>query len=157
NNLHNNMVIDRNDKDLYDGYLDYWNDLQAHHEDLHYYRAAEGRNTIAYFFPRAAGDTITNILARVRCTSTSKIRITMGYWDEGRADIADALVHLEHAGCDIKVNMRVPGKGSSAAIIRKLRDGHISVAEYPSQHGTNIHSKYLLIDSEYETNGHRTP
>jgi phosphatidylserine/phosphatidylglycerophosphate/cardiolipin synthase-like enzyme len=89
----------------------------------------------------------------VKCTASSTIRVTMAFWDDGRADIADKLVALAADHCDVRVNMRNASTGSSAAIIKTLRDGHVDVATYPSDHGTNIHSKYLLIDSQFLTDG----
>jgi phosphatidylserine/phosphatidylglycerophosphate/cardiolipin synthase-like enzyme len=151
--LHNNLVISRNDPALYSAYFSYFADLKAHKENLDYYRSEAGDHTIAYFFPRAEGDTIVNVLDRVKCTNNSKVRVTMAFFTSGRTSIADKLVSLKHAGCDVAVNMRKVGKGSDAAIIDLLRSGKVSVGLYPDGAGSNIHSKYLLIDSQYETNG----
>ncbi|HEX2686451.1 MAG TPA: phospholipase D-like domain-containing protein [Kofleriaceae bacterium] len=150
--LHNNLVISRNDKDLYDGYVRYWKALQQHHENLNYYRSVTGAHTIAYFFPRAQGDTIVSVLDKVKCTSASKIRVAMAFFTDSREQIAARLVQLRSRGCDVQVVMRKAGENSSAGIIKKLRDGHIKVGLYPDAHA-NIHSKYLLIDSEYDTQG----
>lgn len=48
--------------------------------------------------------------------------------------------------------MRKAGPELSAKIIKALKDGHIKVGLYPDAHA-NIHSKYLLIDSTYDTVG----
>src|ERR1700689_1174092 len=48
------------------------------------------------------------------------------------------------------------GTGVSATVISELKSAGIKVGEYPSQHGTNIHSKYLLIDSDYDTSDGRS-
>ncbi len=152
-NLHNNLVISRNDEALYAGYLQTWTALKKHTKNLNYYRSVDGAHTIAYFYPRASGDTITSVLDNVKCSSTSKIRVTMAFFTDGRKAIAASLAHLKHLGCDVQVLMRKAGPESSAAIIKTLKDGHIKVGLYPDTHGSNIHSKYLLIDSLYDTKG----
>jgi hypothetical protein len=151
--LHNNLVVSRNDKALYDGYVTYFAALQAHHKDLDYYRHVDGDQTIAYMFPRAEGDTITSVLDNVHCTSSSKIRITMAMWSDGRMDIVDGLRRLVDDHCDVRVNTRRAGTNVPAKIIDALKQAGVKVFEYPDQHGTNIHSKYLLIDSDYATAG----
>jgi PLD-like domain len=149
--LHNNLVISRGDKALYDGYVTYYDALEARHENLDYYRHFDGDHAIAYMFPRAEGDTITSILDNVHCTKTSIVRITMAFWDDYRMDIVDGLRDLVKHGCDVRVNMRKAGTNVSASVIANLKSAGVKVGEYPDQHGANIHSKYLLIDSDYET------
>jgi hypothetical protein len=147
--LHNNLVISRGDKALYDGYVGYFDDLQRRVEDLDFYHHVDGDHAIAYMFPRAEGDTITSILGNVRCTPSSTIRITMAFWTDARMDIVESLHALVKQGCDVRVNMRRAGVQSSAKVISTLGSDGVEVGEYPSGHGTNIHSKYLLIDSDY--------
>ncbi|HEX4453494.1 MAG TPA: phospholipase D-like domain-containing protein [Kofleriaceae bacterium] len=154
--LHNNLVISRGDKALYDGYVTYFDALEARHENLDYYRHFDGDHTIAYMFPRAEGDTITSILGNVHCTKSSIVRITMAFWDDYRIGIVDGLKDLVKAGCDVRVNMRKAGTNVSATVISALKSAGVKVGEYPSQHGTNIHSKYLLIDSDYDTTNGRS-
>ncbi len=156
--LHNNMVIDRNDPDLYAGYLDYFHDLQQKQEHLNYYRTSDGDHTIAYFFPRKDGDTIVSVLSKVHCTADSKIRVAMAFWDTGRIAIADKLVELAGKGCDVGINMRDVATGSSSKVLAEFAGvKNLTVRTYPSQHGTNIHSKYLLIDAKYDTVGQSQP
>ncbi len=150
--LHNNLVIVRNDAALYKGYLSYFNSLKARHLNLDYYRSKPGdHNVIAYFFPRAQGDTIMSVLDKVKCTSNSKIRVAMAFFTDGRKAVATKLGQLQHAGCDVRVVMRKAGPSSSANMIKILKDAHVKVGLFPTNHGTNIHSKYLLIDSAYLT------
>lgn len=151
--LHNNLVISRNDKALYDGYVQTWNALKARKQNLDFYRSVSGAHTIAYFYPRAEGDTILSVLNNVKCTSSSKIRVAMAFFTDGRTAIADKLVSLKKAGCDVRVVMRKAGENSSANIIKKLKAGKVVVGLYPDAKGSNIHSKYLLIDSKYDTKG----
>lgn len=151
--LHNNLIVSRNDKALYDGYVKTWNALKARKQNLDFYRSISGAHTIAYFYPRAEGDTILSVLGNVKCASTSKIRVAMAFFTDGRTAIADKLVSLKKAGCDVQVVMRKAGENSSAKIIKKLVDGKVKVGLYPDAKGSNIHSKYLLIDSKYDTKG----
>ncbi|MFT3694307.1 MAG: phospholipase D-like domain-containing protein [Kofleriaceae bacterium] len=155
--LHNALVIARENPDLYDGYVSYFNDLKKKKLDLNYYRSVHGDKTIGYFFPRNdGGDTIVSVLKNVRCTSASHIRIAMAFWE--RTAVANELVTLQKKGCDVRVNMRHAGKDVSQGIINTLKNGGVNVALYPDQHGANIHSKYLVIDSNYttsESSGHR--
>ncbi|HEY1551072.1 MAG TPA: phospholipase D-like domain-containing protein [Kofleriaceae bacterium] len=153
--LHNNLVISRGDKALYDGYVTYFDALEAKKENLDYYRHFDGDHTIAYMFPRAEGDTITSILDNVHCTKSSIVRITMAFWDDYRIGIVGGLKDLVKAGCDVRVNMRKAGTNVSATVISELKAAGVKVGEYPSEHGTNIHSKYLLIDSDYDTSNGR--
>jgi HKD family nuclease len=148
--LHNNLVISRGDKKLYDDYITYFDALKRQHENLDYDKDFDGNHTIAYMFPRET-DTIVNILGNVRCTSSSTIRITMAFWTDDRMDIVRSLHDLVGKGCDVRVNMRKAGTNSSANVIADLKRDGIKVGNYPSNNGVNIHSKYLLIDSEYET------
>lgn len=151
--LHNNMIVARDDKDLYEGYLAYWRDMAAQKENLDYYRHADGKHTIAYFFPRAEGDTVISVLDKVKCDGGGKIRIAMAFWNTARIAIADRLIELQSEGCDVRVLTR--GKATAVAtqeeVVAKLRAGHIKVGLYPSEHGTDIHSKYMLIDAKYDT------
>ncbi len=151
--LHNALVISRGDEDLYNAYVGYFNDLKKHVEHLDYYRSERGSHTIAYQFPRKAGDTIVSILDNVHCTSNSHIYIAMAFFTSDRSAIADQLVAKKHAGCDVRVNMRHAGTNVSQSIITKLVNGGVNVGLYPAGHGTNIHSKYLIVDSAYATNG----
>lgn len=152
--LHNNVIISRDDADLYAGYLAYWRDLAAQTLDLNYYRHVDGTRTIAYFFPRNdGGDTVESVLENVVPTSTCEIRITMAFWNEARKGIATKLVGLHKAGCDVRVLTRdeTTGVAGQDAIIHQLRAGHIKVGIYPTAGGSNIHSKYMTIDAQYAT------
>ncbi|HEY1549813.1 MAG TPA: phospholipase D-like domain-containing protein [Kofleriaceae bacterium] len=155
--LHNNMVIDRDDPQLYTGYVAYWEQMKKHapdaDPDLDFYTTVDGDHTIAYFFPRETGDTIVSVLDHVKCTSASTLRIAMAFWDDGRIAIANKLGDLEDHGCDVRVLMRHAGPQDSQTVIDTLRKHHIPVGLYPDQHDANIHSKYMAIDSKYDTGG----
>ncbi|MEO8878254.1 MAG: phospholipase D-like domain-containing protein [Polyangiaceae bacterium] len=153
NRLHNNLVIVRQDDALYAGYKSYFSDLAAQVENLSYYTTVTGDyHTIAYEYPRSDGDTILTILGNVQCTAgVSNIRVTMAFFTAARSAIATSLVNLQNQGCDVRVNMREAGLDSDQSIITTLKNGGVSVGLYPAEHGNDIHSKYLLIDSPYQT------
>ncbi|MFT3694306.1 MAG: phospholipase D-like domain-containing protein [Kofleriaceae bacterium] len=162
--LHNNSVISRGDRKLYNDYVAYFADLAAHQEDLNYYRIASGDHTIAYHFPRGDGltgddhDTVANILDKVRCNGASHhtVYVTMAYWHD-RPQIDDRLVALKRAGCDVRINMRHGGtKGVSKATADRFVANHLDVAFYPTDGGTNIHSKILIVDAIFGDDGDRS-
>ena len=131
-------------------FLENFDALEAHHENLDYYRHFDGDHAIAYMFPRAEGDTITSVLGNVHCTRSSIVRITMAFWDDYRIDIVSGLRELVKAGCDVRVNMRKAGTNVSATVISELKAAGVKVGEYPSQHGTNIHAPSgLILGDEY--------
>lgn len=151
--LHNALVISRNDKDLYNGYVHYWGDLAKREKHLNYYRSIDGDHTIAYFFPRNdGGDTVVSVLNKVKCTKShhGTIRVAMAFFS--RTEVASKLGELAaNPYCDVQVAIR---KGAdTSASVRKVLKAHkrLGYHEYPSAKGTNIHSKYLLIDALYDT------
>jgi phosphatidylserine/phosphatidylglycerophosphate/cardiolipin synthase-like enzyme len=149
--MHNNAVVVRGDKALYDGYVSYFGDLRRRDFNLNYYREIAGEKVVAYLSPRASGDTIISVLDNVRCRrGESKIRLAMAFFSEGRDEIAGRLVSLRQKGCDVSVVLRDGGPGSSQSIVRQLRKGGVEVSLYPVSSGNNVHSKYLLIDSPYQ-------
>ncbi len=150
---HNNAVIIRNDAKLYAGYLSYFQDLRAQRLDLSYNRELEGKRVRTFVFPRSGGDTVVNVLDNVRCKKgVSTIRVAMAFFTDERAEIAQRLVDLHERGCDVRVAMRKAGNGPvDASIIRRMKKGGLDVGLYPFESGNNIHSKYLLVDSPYET------
>lgn len=152
---HNNAVIIRNDKKLYDGYASYFGDLVVHRLNLDYNRTLEGTHVRTYVFPRAAGDTVVNILDNVRCQKgVSTVRVAMAFFTESRKDVAEQLVRLQRKGCDVRIAMRKAGDGPvDASIIDRFVRAGIDIGLYPSETGNNIHSKYLLVDSPYEGTG----
>src|SRR5690606_37723002 len=101
---HNNLVIIRDDKALYDAYAGYWTDLQAQQQDLNYYRSFTGdTGTKAYFYPRASGDTILGVLDNVTCDSGTSIRVAMAFFTSGRSEVAERLVSKRQQGCGVSV------------------------------------------------------
>lgn len=57
----------------------------------------------SYFFPRAEGDHVLEILAQVGCRGGTAIHIGMSEWDTYRITIAHWLVELSGQGCEVKI------------------------------------------------------
>jgi hypothetical protein len=150
---HNNAVIVRDDAKLYAGYVSYFGDLRGQQRNPSYYRTLSGSRARTYVYPRADGDTVVSVLDNVRCKKgESSIRVTMAFFTEARGEIADRLIQKQADGCDVRVAMREANAGPvDASIIARLRKGGIEVGTYPAASGNQIHSKYMLIDSPYET------
>lgn len=143
---HNNLVIIRDDPALYDGYMQYWDDLAARSHDLDYYRSVEGAGTKAYFFPRRSGDTIVNILENVDCSGGGDIRVAMAIFSDARVEVAQALRTLARNGCSVRAVLNDPGPDIEEAL-----DGEVDYVDYfgrPEHDG--VHSKYLLVDGDYD-------
>lgn len=144
----NNAVIIREDDSLYEAYTNYWYDLRAQQPDLDYYRSFLGdQNTKVYFFPRASGDTIVNVLNNVVCDENSRIHVAMAYFSNPRTAVAEALAARRSEGCEVSVLVREDTTGSQ--IISTLSVGGIDLGVFPTDAVHSVHSKYLLIDSPY--------
>lgn len=149
---HNNSVVVRNDAKLFNGYLSYWNDLHEHKENLNYYTVVDGKDAKAYFFPRASGDTVLSILDNVRCKKDkSTIRVAMAFFVASRISVAKKLGALEKAGCDVEVLLNPDSSHISGSVVSTLRDAGVKVRKFEATGAASIiHSKYLLIDSNYD-------
>ncbi len=146
---HNNMVIIRDDKALYDAYLAYWTDLRAQKQDLDYYRSFTGdTGTKAYFYPRASGDTILGVLDNVTCDSGTSVRVAMAFFTSARSEIADKLVSKQHEGCAVQVVL--DGDSLSSPIANTLKGGGVALYVFPAgAAGEGLHSKILIIHGTY--------
>ncbi len=150
----NNAVIIREDKALYEAYSNYWYDLRAQQRDLDYYRSFLGDyDTKVYFFPRATGDTIVNVLNNVTCDDDSHIHVAMAYFSNPRLAVAEALADRFFEGCEVSVLVREATTGSS--IISELSVEGIDLSVFPSGTTHSVHSKYLLINAPYGSEAER--
>lgn len=146
---HNNLVIIRDDKALYDAYAGYWTDLQAQQQDLNYYRSFTGdTGTKAYFYPRASGDTILGVLDNVTCDSGTSIRVAMAFFTSGRSEVAERLVSKRQQGCGVSVVL--DGAELSNPVAQTLKSGGVNLYVFPAgPGGEGLHSKILLIHGTY--------
>ncbi|MCA9627954.1 MAG: hypothetical protein KC766_09820 [Myxococcales bacterium] len=146
---HNNLVVIRNDKALYDAYLAYWTDLQAQQRDLDYYRSYSGdTGTKAYFYPRASGDTILGVLDNVTCEAGTSVRVAMAFFTSARSEIADKLVSKRQNGCEVQVVL--DGESLSNPVATTLKNGGVDLYVFPTgAAGEGLHSKILIVHGKY--------
>lgn len=146
-NYWNNAVTIVGNSALYQGYLDYFEDLARDRQDLDYYRTVSAGDVKAYHFPRAGSDsstdTVYNTLGNVDCAGGTTLKIAMWYF--GREAIARRLADLAEDGCRVDIAYTEMLDGPRAALqgtpnvrMRQLDDGTYV-----------IHSKYLIIDGSY--------
>lgn len=146
--MHNNLLVVRDDRSLYDTYHIYWHDLYREVEDLDYYRGeTEGSTASVYFFPRKSGngtsgenDTIVEILDELGLEAGDSIHVAMAFWSNARIGIANKLADLLAKGVDVQVIFDPNNTGGN--IGKTLRAAGASVIEFPY-----VHSKYMLVET----------
>src|SRR5690625_4945010 len=145
--MHNNLLVIRDDPGLYQAYDRYWHDLYLEIDQLDYYREVyDGATAAAYFFPRESGngmtgekDTIVEILEEIGLEAGDSVHVAMAYWSNARVGIAIKLAELQKKGVDVRVIFEPATTGGNVGLI--LRGAGVSVLEFPY-----VHSKYMLID-----------
>jgi cysteine-rich repeat protein len=146
---HNNLVIIRGDRTLYDFYLSYWNDLSAGVRNMDYYRSITGDGgTKAYFFPRASGDTILSVIENIHCDAGATVRVAMAFFTDGRDEVATALANKHREGCDVQVIIGTYDASPGADVMDALDGAGVPVSVAPDG-DRNVHSKYMIIDARY--------
>ena len=150
---HNNMVIVRGDTALYAGYLAYWQDQRAQLKNPNYYRTLIGNLPVrTYVYPRASGDTIVSVLGNVVCGGNKRLRLAMSLFTNARLAIAQSLAAKAAQGCSVVALLRDDGTTPGASVLSTLKNGGVTVHLYAASAArATIHSKYLLIDSHYDT------
>ena len=131
---------------LHAALLHYWQALQ--HQDTDPARrasAAGDARTRAHFFPQAEGDTIVDILDRVRCTDGGQIHLAMARFTWPRRAVARKLAELRAEGCTVAAILREAYSGGRLRTI--LAEGGVDLWVFPRGADHGVHSKYLLIDA----------
>lgn len=147
---HNTSVVVRNDVALYDAYRSYWDDLaDEDFQDLGYNRTEEAETATVYFSPRDDFDTHVSALEDVVPSADATVHFMMSIWTESREAesglIADRLATLADGGCDVRVVMQ-----RRETVPDLLADAGVEVVEYPDV-DSDVHSKNMLIDADFET------
>lgn len=158
----NNAVSFANNRDLYDGYMDYFADLARNHTDPDYHRGFEAGDVAATLFPVGPSypgdgpqDPLLDELDAVICTGNEAtgdgrgntiVRAAQNYF--GRPEVAEKLTELADEGCVVKVaytefnfgvdDILLPHPGVE---LRLLEDD-------PEQN--MIHSKYLIVEGGFD-------
>jgi phosphatidylserine/phosphatidylglycerophosphate/cardiolipin synthase-like enzyme len=151
----NNTYTTVGDKTLYDAYVDNFNDMLPDKTNTDYYHTVESGIYKEYFFPRAGStkksDTLYNILNDVSCPST--IKLSTYFWTSARLYLANKLVALRKAGCNVEV-IYPDGPGSQDTIYPEvtsaLLDGKVDTWNTRPTTGLYVHNKVILIDGTYQ-------
>ena len=157
---HNNLVIVRGDSTFYQGYLQYWTDQKADLQNLDYYKTIDGDLAVrAYFFPRAQGDTILSVLDNVVCSSgNKKLRLAMSLFTDSRVEVAQKLAQKKQQGCSVVALLAERDGSPGASVLAALDAGNVTrhlIPPTPTR--STIHSKYLLIDADYQSGADVVP
>ncbi|HEX2130720.1 MAG TPA: phospholipase D-like domain-containing protein, partial [Actinophytocola sp.] len=149
----NNAVTLVGNTRLYRAYDAYFEDLAAERATDDYYRTTttgmRGGMVRSYFFPRAEGDHVLEILDQVGCRGGTTIRIGMSEWDTYRIAIARRLVELSGQGCSVSIvhGLMDPEVRDTLSADPSIQLRELSVSDaLPGR----IHSKYFLVDGEFD-------
>lgn len=149
--LYENTVVITGDKKLYDGFLNYWQDMADGIKDPNYFKSFESTNypaegsLKAYLFPQAKGDKLLDILNDISCDKGPTIvKATVSNWDSSR-DLDARLNELATQGCDVSVI--VPDNlAKTGCDVRLTMYPNVSVYT-----GYKLpHSKYVLVEGSYK-------
>lgn len=148
----NNATTLVGNRRLYQAYNAYFEDLAAERATDDYYRTTttgmRGGMVRSYFFPRAEGDHVLEILAKVGCRGGTTIHIGMSEWDTYRIAIAQRLVALSGQGCAVSI---VHGLMDPEVLATLSTDPDIQLRELDDADVLpgRIHSKYFLINGRF--------
>lgn len=144
----NNLVVLPGNRELFQGYAKYFDDLAAEVQNPDYdttvVAGGPAGKITAQFYPVADRDPIAQRLAEVGCKSKGRTRVEIGQseWDGTRLAIVDELAKLKAAGCQVRVvhglaDDSVKAALDAAGIERRALDG--------STPAGRIHSKYMVV------------
>ena len=163
--MHQNGVIFRQNKKLYDTYVSYHGDLLKNptKANLNYNRTESvGGAVKLYFSPQSKVDPVHNALRNISCNASgpkNTIRVAMAFITGSRGvRLAKELGKLRKEGCAIEVLMSdSKSKDRIATDVRKeLLKGGVGARNYQMDSGHDgIHSKYMLVDARYGSSKRR--
>ncbi|WP_369035930.1 phospholipase D-like domain-containing protein [Streptomyces adonidis] len=153
---------------IYTAYSDYFAELAGQDWANWRYTSTTSSPYKVYFFPRPAndpapGDTVTAVLDNVTCTytesgTTKHTKVRVGMFKLTRLAVAQKLVALQKAGCEVDIVYSQTDSGSSSGTWETLHaSGGPALRCYNWDDDGNsntasriIHSKYLLIEGKYD-------
>jgi PLD-like domain len=158
-NDHNNLVIVRNDKALYDGYLAFWNDMRGQQRVADYGRRWTGESTTLITFnrPDLTGDQedpLVEALAGLTCSEGGApdgkglVRIAHSSFVASRVGVARQLARLKRAGCTVEV-LAAAIDAEPAAVFNNA-----GIPALARRDPGGLHSKIMLADTT-DANGVR--
>ncbi|MGZ0148679.1 phospholipase D-like domain-containing protein [Kribbella sp. WER1] len=126
--IHNNWVVSYDDPALYNGFLNFWNALDAQNA-LPTNPAVSTAVTSStglittYFYPRPkANDPVADAVNSVDCSKGGQIYAESSTWDSDRTAVNNALMAQADAGCTVQLIMdAVDGPESNDGV--NLNDG----------------------------------
>lgn len=149
---YNNMVVVRDDQQLFSAFTSYWEDLRRDETDMSYNRIEEGEAEVtAYFFPHDEGDPVHDALDDVDCEAGADVRLAVAFFTNGRDALAERLRQMDRDGCDVGVVLRESSDIDSPgnAVLGRLESGDIEVGMFYEDEEIQLHSKYLAIEGVY--------
>jgi phosphatidylserine/phosphatidylglycerophosphate/cardiolipin synthase-like enzyme len=138
------------DPAVYAGYLAYFRDLVAQHHSADYHRTVQAGKYRLDFFPWSSGDPISQALDQVSCAGGTRLRLSLGHFTWG--PIARRLWKLDNEGCRVQIVFDIVGPVVIQALTKKGGRNGNPETRYLTEGGptTYAHSKYLLIDGQYQ-------
>jgi phosphatidylserine/phosphatidylglycerophosphate/cardiolipin synthase-like enzyme len=138
------------DPAVYAAYLAYFRDLVAQHHTPNYHRTVQAGKYRLDFFPWSSGDPVSEALDQVSCAGGTRIKLSLGHFTWG--PIARRLWKLDNAGCRVQVVFDIVGPVAIQALTKKGGGHGNPETRYLTEGGrtTYAHSKYLLIDGQYQ-------
>ncbi|WP_326582822.1 phospholipase D-like domain-containing protein [Streptomyces sp. NBC_00481] len=172
----NDALLLPNNPTMYDAYADYFDTQVAQDWASWEYRTVSNGLYKAYFFPRAgssrATDSVYSVLNNVQCSYKDTAGVTRRTWVRvaifkiTRMAIAEKLVALKKAGCDVSIVYAESDSAKSSGGTKGTWEmmhtsGGPTVRCYnddrdplnPGQKLTTpyiIHTKYILVDGQYD-------
>jgi phosphatidylserine/phosphatidylglycerophosphate/cardiolipin synthase-like enzyme len=144
-----NDALTIEDAGVYAGYLGYFNDLATQRHTANYHRTVQTGPYRLDFFPWSSGDPISDALDKVSCAGGTRLRLSLGHFTWG--PIAKRLWKLDDAGCRVQLVFDRVGRTAIRDLTKHGgRNGNPEI-RYLSENGdVYAHSKYLLIDGQYD-------
>ncbi|HEY0542704.1 MAG TPA: phospholipase D-like domain-containing protein [Actinoallomurus sp.] len=145
-----NDALVMQDPAIYAAYLAYFRDLSTQHHTANYHRSVQAGEYRLNFFPWSTGDPISQALDQVSCAGGTRIMVSQGHFTWG--PIARRLWKLDSAGCRVQVIFDIVGPVAIHALTKKGGKYGNPETRYLTEGGrtTYAHSKYLLIDGQYQ-------
>ncbi|MGH3380122.1 MAG: phospholipase D-like domain-containing protein [Actinoallomurus sp.] len=145
-----NDALVMRDPAVYAGYLAYFHDLVTQHHSANYHRTVQAGKYRLDFFPWEKGDPISQALDQVSCAGGTRLRLSLGHFTWG--PIARRLWKLDSAGCRVQLVFDIVGPVAIHALTQKGGKNGNPETRYLTEGGrtTYAHSKYLLIDGQYQ-------
>lgn len=158
----NNAVTFVGERELYDGYMEYFADLARNHTDPSYHRTFEAGDVTANLFPVGPSypgdglqDPLVDELDLVTCTGNGStgdehgntiVRAAQNYF--GRPEVAEKLTNLADEGCVVKVAYTEFNFGVDD-ILHEHPGVELRFLEDRSEQNM-IHSKYLMVEGGFD-------